>query len=857
MKIFVVPNFHYDTVYSYTYEEYLDKTFRNLIELLNVAEHQEGCRFLLEQTVYMEALWVRYPELRGRVRRLFEMGAAELAPGMFAMPDMMLTGGEGVIRQVERGLEFGAHVGVENFDTCWIADCWGHHRQLPQILTKCGYRNYVFSRGMTPDVADKADFWWEGIDGSRIFGHWLSQHYGGVQFPGQQLERIDADAAERAMDASLDRMETTVEALIDVASTDQAMLPTGGDFCRPSRFNAEVVERWNERHPDRPAVLATPSDYFAAVAKQGRRLPVVTQDFNPLFQGTYTTRIDVKQSIRWGEHALFASEMLSAVTGSAVKARTAHDERHRRAVEILLYNQFHDTICGTFITDAYLHDIKLKCAEMVQLFEQEMDDDLDALVAASAQEGDDTWLAVFNPLPYPRREVVSASVSFCEEGVRDLEVTDDEGQPVPIQTERREEWREDRADLTQAEVRFVADLPAGGLRFFQAHPVQEDRTAAQWRPLAAPYTWEDECFEVEIGANGCISRLNLKSDGQDLVSPDHRTFNDVKFQLDQGDAWGLYDAPINPGAGLVTPVHAPYIDTRDDRSRMATYASKAPAELFILETDAVTIVKVEQTIPMWAKRWPLTRYVYLYPGLGRIDFRTEFIPEGRHYRLLACFPTSVTSGTIQQEMPFGFEERGEGEYPVQNWMAYEDEQKGLLLLNRGQPGNNVTDGVMMLSLFRAVDMGPHHYPSRDMFYEGEPQSFEYSIVPFAGRGPRGEVGAQRLTPARWGFAYNVSPRARAYGVRRPKSTSWASVTPANVCVTAVRQTAAGLLVRLYETQGQTSRFALTLDLPLSQATETDCLGRPLTRRTKQIKNRTLSGSIRPFEIKTYVAKPLS
>ena len=854
MKIFVVPNFHYDIVYSYTYEEYLDKTFRNLIELLNIAEHQEGCRFLLEQTVYMEALWQRYPEHRGRVRRMFGKGVAELAPGMFAMPDMMLTGGEGIIRQVERGLEFGANVGVENFDTCWIADCWGHHRQLPQILTKCGYRNYVFSRGMTPDVAGKADFWWEGIDGSRILGHWLSQHYAGVQFPGQQLERIDADSAERAMEASLDRMESTVEALAEVAATDNAMLPSGGDFCRPSRFNAEVVKRWNERHPDQPAVLATPSEYLAAVAKQASKLPVVAKDFNPLFQGTYTTRIDVKQNIRWGEHAMFASELLSAITGSAAKASTSHDERHRRAVEILLYNQFHDTICGTFVTDAYLGDIKLKCAEMVQLFEQEMDDDLDDLVAATTEEGDDTWIAVFNPLPYPRREVVTASVSFSEEGVKDLRLTDDDGQPIPIQTERREEWRADQADLTQADVRFVADLPAAGLRFFQARPVREHARVAQWHPLKAPYTWEDECFEVEIGSNGCITRLTFKSEGLDLVDPDRRAFNDVKFQLDQGDAWALYDAPINPGAGLVTPVHAPYLDTRDDRSRMAAYASKTGAELSILETDAVTIIKAEQTVPMWAKRWPLTRHVYLYPGLGRIDFRTEFVPEGRHYRLLACFPTSIANGKIQQEIPFGFEERGEGEYPVQNWMAYEDDEKGLLLLNRGQPGNNVTDGVMMLSLFRAVDLGPHHFQSRDMFYEGERQAFEYSIVPFAGRGRRGEVGAQQMTPARWGSAYNVPPRARAYGIAAAQPTSWASVTPANVCVTALRQTDTGLMVRLYETQGKAGRFTLKLDLPLSQAVETDCLARPLTRRTKQLKNRTLSGSIRPFEIKTYVIK---
>ena len=855
MRIFVVPNFHYDIVYSCTYEEYLDKTLRNLIELLNLAEHQEGCRFLLEQTVYMEALWERFPEHRGRVRRLFQTGAAELAPGMFAMPDMMLAGGEGIIRQVERGRVFAERVGVDSFDTCWIADCWGHHRQLPQILTKCGYRNYVFSRGMTPDAAGSADFWWEGLDGSRILAHWLSQHYSGVQFPGQRLERLDPQAAEQGMERALDKMEGTIAALHDVAATDAILLPSGGDFCRPSRLNAEMVKRWNERHPKQPAALATPSEYFDAVAQQADRMPVVREDFNPLFQGTYTTRIDVKQNIRWGEHAMYASELLAAIAGAEADGSESREARHRRAVEILLYNQFHDTICGTIYTKAYREDVAMKCREMTRLFEEEMNADLDDLVAAVADDGDDTWIAVFNPLPFARREVVNASVSFCADGVKGLELSDDDGRGVAGQVERREEWRGDALDLTQAKVRFTADLPAGGVRFYRVRPTQQPGVPEQWKPLEGTYQWQDDHLCVQIGPNGCITSLRLaESGGSELVDPGLPAFNDVKFQLDQGDAWGLYEAPINAGAGLITPVQAPYIDHREDRSRSAVYASRSQAKVSVLETDAVTIVKAEQEVSFWARRWPLTRYVCLYPGLGRIDFRTEFVPDGRHYRVLACFPTTIEDGCIQQEIAFGFEERGEGEYPTQNWMAYEDGDKGLLLLNRGLPGNNVTEGVMMLSLFRAVDLGPHHYPSRDMYYEGEPQAFEYSLVPFSGRGKRGELGAQALTPARWGFAYNVPPRARAYAAARPKAQSWVSLTPANVCLTALRRTDAGLLIRLYETQGKAARFSLKLGLPLSQAVESDCLGRPVSRRLKRVKDGTLSGAIGAFEIKTFVAQ---
>ena len=673
-----------------------------------------------------------------------------------------------------------------------------------------------------------------------------------MPFPGQRLERLTDDAARAGVERTLDKMDETIGKLIDVAPTDAVMLPSGGDFCRPSRLNASIVEEWNARAPDRPARLATASEYFAAVAEQADRLPVVHEDFNPLFQGTYTTRIDIKHSVRWGEHALLASEIMQVVADAVDPQCEPAAGRHERAVEILLYNQFHDTICGTIIIAAYQQDVRPKCREMERLFDEEMTEHHDRIVAAAACPGAATHVAVFNPLPYPRKEVVEAKVSFHQEGVKGVELADEQGRLLPVHVEVREEWRGDTLDLTQATLRFTADLPPGGQRFFRAIPTQQAQPAPAWRPAEQGCHWKDDTFAVDVGRNGCITRLTLKPQGIELVSPERPCLNDVKFQLDQGDAWALYEAPINPGAGLVTPVLAPYIDQRDDRSRMAAYASKTPAQLSVLETDAVTIVKCEQTVNLWAKQWPLTRYIFLYPGLGRIDFRTEFEPEGRHYRLIACFPTAIERGRVQQEIPFGFESRGEGEYPVQNWMAYEDDEKGLLLLNRGQPGNNVTDGVMMLSLFRAVDLGPYHYPSRDMFYEGERQRFEYSLVPFAGRGQRGEVGAQALTPARWGFAYNVPPRARAHAVDPAEPQSWFSLTPGNICLTSLRPVEAGTLVRLYETQGRSSQFALELALPLSEAVETDCLGRPLGRRAKPIRDRTLRGRISPFEIKTFV-----
>ena len=66
----------------------------------------------------------------------------------------------------------------------------------------------------------------------------------------------------------------------------------------------------------------------------------------------------------------------------------------------------------------------------------------------------------------------------------------------------------------------------------------------------------------------------------------------------------------------------------------------------------------------------------------------------------------------------------EGEYPALNWVDYQDDKKGICLINRGLPGNNVTDGVMMLSLFRAVDMGPGKEKCETGYGEGRKTELE-------------------------------------------------------------------------------------------------------------------------------------
>ena len=90
--------------------------------------------------ILLEAYWNAHPEKHALMRALAAAGRLVSAPGMYVMPDLNLIDGESLCRQVKLGRRWlREHLGIVP-DACWIADCWGHHAQLPQILTRCGYR---------------------------------------------------------------------------------------------------------------------------------------------------------------------------------------------------------------------------------------------------------------------------------------------------------------------------------------------------------------------------------------------------------------------------------------------------------------------------------------------------------------------------------------------------------------------------------------------------------------------------------------------------------------------------------------------------------------------------------------------
>jgi len=820
MKIFLVPHFHYDTIYSKTYEEYLEVSLKNLMEAITLLEEDNSYFFLIEQTILLEEFWQRFPQYHSKIKKYIKNGRIEISPGMFVMPDMNLISGESLIRQIERGGKFLQKFGKKP-KVCWIADCWGHHRQIPQILKKSGYIGYAFSRAMirkTPFL----HFRWEGIDGTKILTHWMATGYDGLVF--REYTYLQEKEEEKMWGYGKDPIEFAheiieekLEILKKYKAVDIILLPNGADFARPQKITSKVVKEWNKKNPDKEIEISTPEKYFQYLS--GEKIPVISEDFNPLFTGTYTSRVEIKQLNRYLENKIFLLELLH--TFMSVE-NTADISEHIGLMDELeyyvLFNQFHDIICGSILDEGY-RDVMEKYKNAERIIEELQEKIISGLTVEKENS-----IALLNPCSFPRKDTGTLKIQLPE-NKNSVEIYEN-NKKIPSQVvERKEKNIKVKFELS------TSGFEMKNLKFLFTNKKPENL-------LLPPYKFKNSFYEIRISENGLISSLKLKN-GTELVNPEKPYFGDLIFQRDNGDFWVYYEQPVAGGERFTNNMYDPYSENVDI-SKQAIFLRSAHPDVKIEKGNVADIVQLSGKIKFWESIWEYEHYYFLYKKFPFIDFKTIFYPMGRNYRIRVAFPTSIKNGEIRREIPFGFERQDEGEYPALNWIDYSDkEEKGICLINKGLPGNNVTEGVLTTSLFRAVDMGANKAKSVTGYAEGKKHCFEYRILPFVPKD-------KSYKPYLAGILFN-QPFLTLPGLKWGNKKVSLSVTPSHFPVTKLKMCDNGFLIRIYEPEGKKTKVNISMKSGTWEFYKTDLTGE---KREKAGQGTQIKVNFAPFEIKT-------
>jgi alpha-mannosidase len=483
-----------------------------------------------------------------------------------------------------------------------------------------------------------------------------------------------------------------------------------------------------------------------------------------------------------------------------------------------------------------------------RLAEEEVQTRLRSVISMIDTRGNGVPLVVFNTLSWQRTDVVRASVGFSENDVRDLQLVGPDGQGVPVQILASR--RHADGTLIQADIAFIAkNIPALGYTVFHAIPVKT--------PVPVPLSvqgpsqdgsLENEYYRMKVDpSTGALIGLLFKDDNWNVLKGPG---NVVAREQDRGDLWELY-RPLDGGSRIAMkdkhppPQPGKAVFSTDQGGKGTTRSGRVVSEFTV-------------THPFGAKG-TFNTSICLFSGLRRIDLRTRIVNQDQFVRYRALFPTSIPKGQNVQEIPFGAMSRPlEIEFPAQNWMDFGDEKRGLALLNRGLPGNNVSEGTMMLSLARstrivAYGFGGGYEPgmgSDSGFEMGKELTFDYALVPHRGDWRQAAIyrhglefnhpliagtaaGLAGVLPARWGFLEISQP---------------------HVVVSALKGGPGGTAVlRIYEAMGQAAqgtRIKFTGDLV--SAEEVNLMEDP--GRKLKFSGNTLQLDLGPFEIKTIKLK---
>ena len=368
--VHAVGHAHIDSAWLWPVRETQRKVARTVANVLALMDADDEVTFACSSAQQYAWLQERYPELFERVRARVKEGRFVPVGGMWVESDTNMVGGEALVRQFVQGKRFFIEqLGVEPTDV-WLPDSFGYTGAFPQVARLAGCENFLTQKMSWNDTNKfpHHTFWWEGIDGSRVFMH----------FPPVDTYNSDLSAAELAL-ASGQFAEK------GRANTSLAPFGYGDGGGGPTREMVSAAHRAADLEGSPRVVLSDPNSFFEAARAEYADPPTwMGELYLEYHRGTYTTQSRTKQGNRRSEHLLREAELWAATATVREGVEYPYDDLERTWRTVLL-QQFHDILPGTSI--AWVHrEAEQRYAEVAQVLEGIVSDALETLAGPGATE---------------------------------------------------------------------------------------------------------------------------------------------------------------------------------------------------------------------------------------------------------------------------------------------------------------------------------------------------------------------------------------------------------------------------------------------------------------------------------------
>lgn len=779
-RMYLIGNAHIDPVWLWSRREgysEIKATFRSALDRMN-----EFGYYIFTSACAAYYQWVEenepamFEEIKSRVAE----GRWAIAGGMWVQPDCNLPSGESLVRQLlvsQRYFreKFGAAATVG-----YNVDSFGHSRMLPQLLRGAGIDSYVFMRPVINEKQLPNLFLWESPDGSAVTAFRLTSPYCDMKpeaFADQYAGLSPYKA--KVMESKTFMERDTISHMLFYGVGNHG----GGPTVRCLTELDSMIEE------DASLLYASPAQYFADITRENPPLPVVSEDLRPHAIGCYSADSRIKQKNRAVENRVFSAEkydvMSAALTGAPSQKKSLD-----RALKKLLFNQFHDILCGCSIEDALDEACRYYDAawtdgnEAAEFALQKLSWNIHTAGAVQgAPSGKEDWMlweaegqgapcVVFNPHSFPVQQVIKLNHGKIT-GIRD-----DKGQPLPLQQVRGQQANVEDIYNTV----FVADIPALGYATYYTYTKQTFTVP----PTGLQLTESDDCFELR---NAFITATVSKRTG--CVS--------IDGCLEGGGQPVLYEDDTDTWA--------------HGRTFLGTAAEAFPLCGIRVVDDGPVLVTVravfEYNHSVLAQEYSLS---YADRSLS-VRCKLDYHEKRRILRL--HFPLAVQAESAVYEIPFGVSvQQCDGLEQVGHRFAGLSGCDGtaLALINDAKYSFSADGHTMRMLIARSCGFADHYSISYDdgmEYMDMGRQTFCYRLLPYS--------AGQFAEVTQCAIAHN-QPLEYIMETNHtgclPTGFSGIHITADNVVCDTIKfaENGGGLILRLYETAGCDVRTEIRLTL---------------------------------------------
>jgi alpha-mannosidase len=785
--------------------------------VLNLQQDFSQLTFCHSSPALYEWIEQNRPDLFASIQIAVKQEKWEVVGGMWIEPEVNIIGGESIVRQ----LLYGQNYFQAKFDNIskivWLPDSFGFTWQLPQLLKQAGIDYFVTGKLHWNDTTKfpYGCFNWESPDGTQLFTSMLPPCVAGV------------------MDTNPDIMtDYSVDWEKQTGLKDIFWIPGVGDHGGgPSKDMLEVGERW-QNSPFFPQIQFTKAEaYLKRIENQLTDTPVWRDELYLEFhRGCYTTHAEQKRFNRQCENLLYRTELYATIAclldeegvhrthsfptmNDGIKHKKTYQECQAKIETIwkkVLFNQFHDILPGTSITEVFTKANRTWCEAIAmgeKILQEALESIVDRIVIPAPPLDNAKPVVIFNPLNWQRSEYIALPLSD-----RFLSIYDSEGGKIPSQIL-----------ASGQEIIFLAnDIPSVGYKLFWlvAGDIWEEKQNTNPTPI--DYILENELIRVEIDREtGSIASIFDKLQGLEILRD---AGNQLQAFTDKGQYWDAWNIDPNYQQHLLEPLKLKLIEYLDFGE---------------LQQTIHTVLTINDST--------FTQDYILQQNSPILTIKTTVDWQETHILIKASFPLNLEADTVNYEIPCATIQRttkpeteadkAKWEVPALRWADLTDLDRnyGISLLNDCKYGYDANFQQLRLTLLRSprwpdaeADKGIHH--------------FTYAIYPHQG-------DWKEARTVRKGYELNLPLQALvideiATTTERflPTTGNFIDLGSENLILMAFKRAETdGFILRCYEAHGEKVEWELENSLGLTIDDRVDLLEQSINK----------SSAIEPWQVVSF------